>query len=130
MLETKELFLRITGEDQFDEQLILENPQMELVEYVEQLLEERGVIRADLIRALDVDRVYGYQLLNGIRRMNRTQLLKSALFLELDLEEADRLLRLGEKGKLYARNREDAKVIFAIGKGMKYRKACSFIWGE
>lgn len=91
---------------------------------------EKGLIRADLIRALGVDRVYGYQLLNGIRRMNRLQLLKTALFLMLNLEATDRLLRLGEKGKLYARDREDAKIIFAISKGMDYRHACSFVWGE
>ena len=75
-------------------------------------------------------RVYGYQLLNGTRRMSRTHLIRTALFLRMDIKETERLLRLGGEARLYARDRTDARVIFAIEKKLPFRQAWLFIWPE
>lgn len=48
----------------------------------------------------------------------------------MDIEETERLLRLGGEARLYARDRTDARVIFAIEKKLPFRQAWLFIWPE
>ncbi len=128
-MDTNELYQHIVESDHYEERLVLSNPHPELATYLASRMEQKGVSRAQLIRMLNVDRVYGYQLLNGIRRMKRDQLLMTGMYLGLDLAEMDRLLRLGEYGKLYAKDPRDARVIFAVSKKMNFDKALNFIWG-
>ena len=116
-MDTNELYQHIVESDHYEERLVLSNPHPELATYLASRMEQKGVSRAQLIRMLNVDRVYGYQLLNGIRRMKRDQLLMTGMYLGLDLAEMDRLLRL------------DARVIFAVSKKMNFDKALNFIWG-
>ena len=129
-MDTNELYQKIVKNEEYQEQLVLDNPHPEFAAYLETLMERRGVSRARLIRVLNVDRVYGYQLLNGIRRMKRDQILQCGLYLGLDLEELDRLLRLGEREKLYVKDPHDARVVFAISRKMNFERARSFIWQE
>ena len=129
-MDTNELYQRIVKNEEYQEQLVLDNPHPEFTAYLSSLMERRGVSRARLIRVLNVDRVYGYQLLNGIRRMKRDQVILCGLYLGLDLTEMDRLLRLAEREKLYVKDPHDARVVFAVGKGMNFEKARSFVWHE
>ncbi len=84
--------------------------------YMCALLAERGMTTKDAIRALGLDRSYGYQLFNGTRRPTRAALIRLAVLLELDLAGTNRLLQIGGRSPLYPRVREDAAVIFAIEK--------------
>ena len=129
-MDTNELYQRIVKNEDYQEQLVLDNPHPEFTAYLASLMERRGVSRARLIRVLNVDRVYGYQLLNGIRRMKRDQLILCGLYLGLDLTEMDRLLRLAEREKLYVKDPRDARVVFAVSRKMEFEKAREFIWGD
>lgn len=78
------------------------------------LLEERGWLVKDAIRACYLERSYGYQLFNGTRAPTRTFLLRLALALGLSEEETQRLLTRGGKAVLYPRSRFDAAVLYGL----------------
>ncbi len=85
-----------------------------LSEYLSALLDERGLTVREIIRACNLDRSYGYQLFNGTRRPTRNILLTLALALHLSEAEAQRLLKIGGRQTLYARNKWDAAVLYAL----------------
>lgn len=91
---------------------------------------QKQLSHADIIRILNVERSYGYQLLNGKRIPTRLQIIKLGLIFGLSLEEMQKFLKAAGKAILYARNMEDAKVIYAIEHGFDYDKACEFALGE
>jgi len=130
MADTQEVYQHIISGDGYDEAFVLNNQAEPFAEYLFRQLEKRGKRRMELIEAIQAERVYGYQLLNGTRRMSRDQLIRTALFLQMDIRETQRLLRLGGAPCLYARDRQDARVLFAIAKGLPYARACDFIWRE
>ncbi len=82
--------------------------------YLSALLEARGLTVREAIRACNLDRSYGYQLFNGTRRPTRGTLLTLALALRLTEAEAQRLLKIGGRRPLYARERRDAAVLYAL----------------
>ena len=96
-----------------------------LCEYLRQLLEERHVSTGEIIQRCNLDRGYGYQLFNGTRRPTRDMLIIIGFQLSLDekklqrllkIAEAQRLLKLAGRPVLYARNRRDAAILFALNK--------------
>ncbi len=113
-----------------DMNVILDNPPPEFNSYIQDILEDRGVKRSDLIRALNLDRNYGYQILNGTRRPTKPQIIRIGLFLKLSVEQVQEILCMCERVSLYARRPEDAKAIHCLEHGMDYEKACEYIWGE
>lgn len=82
--------------------------------YLCSLLERRGWLVKDAIRACYLERSYGYQLFNGTRPPTRTFLLRLALALELGEEETQRLLARGGRPSLYPRSRFDAAVLYGL----------------
>lgn len=117
-------------EEDFNEKVIAENKAPNVYIVIEQYMEEKNIQRSDIIRALNLDRTYGYQILNGTRTPTRVHLIKIGLFLRLSLEEMQRLLKTGGKEILYARNMTDAKAIYAVEHNLGYEEACEFIWEE
>lgn len=97
---------------------------------INRYIAQKQLSHADIIRMLNVERSYGYQLLNGKRIPTRLQLIKLGLMFELPLEEMQKFLKAAGKAILYARNIEDARVIYAIEHGFDYDKACEFALGE
>ena len=116
--------------DEFDEELITENGCPDLCEMLGEYMDKAGVTRSELIRGLDLDRTYGYQLLNGTRNPTRRHLIQIGLFLRLDVDSLQRLLETGRKKPLYVRDMFDAKVYFAVTHKLSFDKALEFIWGE
>lgn len=90
--------------------------------YMSGLLAERGMTAKDAIRALDLDKSYGYQMFNGTRRPTRIVLIRLAILLGLDLAGTNRLLQIGGRQPLYPRVREDAAVIFAVEKHLSLER--------
>ena len=86
--------------------------------YLSELLAERGMEVRSTIQALGLDRSYGYQIFNGTRRPTRNILIRLAFLLGLDLDQTNRLLKIGRKEVLYPRIRRDAAVIFALERKM------------
>ena len=114
----------------FDGEMIESNPPPELPEVLSRYIKEKEMTKADVIRALNVARNYGYQILNGTRPVTRNILLQISLILKLDIDQINYLLRLAEKPQLYVRNIVDARVFYAVKHNMGYYEALDFIWGN
>ena len=119
MKETSELFNKIKAYDGNDIGFIegkeFKCPKIEF--YLAGLFHERNIKVKEIIRRLNLERTYGYQIFNGTRHPSRDILIRLALLLGLNLEETQRLLKIGGKNILYPRVRKDAIAVFAIEKG-------------
>lgn len=112
----------------FNERTIENNAPPELTDVLSKLMNEKKIKKADVIRILNVDRNYGYQILNGTRIPTRNCLIQIALILKLDTDQISHLLQLAGKSPLYVRNIVDAKVFYAVQHKMEYYDAVDFIW--
>lgn len=83
-------------------------------EYIQKLIEQKHLTRAELIRRTNLDRTYGYQLLKGMRKLNRNHLLQIAFGLQLTLEETQKLLKTAREAVLYERDQRDVFIISAL----------------
>ena len=90
--------------------------------YLNSQLNRHGLTIQDVVVACNLDRSYGYQLFNGTRRPSREFLLRLALLLKLGEDAAQRLLKIAGRQPLYARNRRDAAVLYALTHGLSAEK--------
>lgn len=96
--------------------------QRSLSDYLQQLLEEKGRKRSDVVREAGLNETFGYQVFTGARKASRDKVLQLAFALHLSLRETDRLLQAAGVNELYCKNRRDAIIIFAIDKGYSLQK--------
>ena len=129
-MKTEEIEAKIRRTKRLDMQMIYDNQPPEFSIYLQELLKEKSVRKASLIKVLNVDRNYGYQMLNGTRVPTRIQLLHIALYCQFDTRQTQRLLNLAGREALYVRRPEDAKTMHCLEHPMEYQDACQFIWGE
>lgn len=85
-----------------------------LPEYLGSLLRERGMTMGDVVLRCKLDRSYAYQLFNGTRRPTRQFLLQFSLALGLEEAQVQRLLQIAGRAPLYARDRRDAALLYAL----------------
>lgn len=88
-----------------------------LPEYLRQMLEEKGLARAEVVRAAGINDTFGYQIFMGQRRPSRDYVLALAFALRLTLKEADRLMQAAGVNGLYCKDRRDAIIIFCLVHG-------------
>lgn len=129
-MKTSQLEEWLSTCEEFDESLINQNGCLDLCSMINGYMDERGISRAELIRRLNIDRNYGYQLLNGTRIPTRNHLIQIGLLLGLDTERFQRLLKTAKKKPLYVRDLFDAKVFYAVKHKMDFERAMEFIWSE
>ncbi len=127
-MKTTDLENRLSEDEEFDEELIKQNPAPDFYLLIDSLLKERNLKRSDLILHLNFERTYGYQILNGTRIPTKKQIILMGLYLCLSTEQVQQLLKICGRECLYARNVEDAKVIFALEHHYSYEKAMQFIY--
>lgn len=130
MINTLDLERKIREEEEFDEEAVLFNKAPDIHILINKYIAEKNMKHTDIIRMLNVERSYGYQLLNGRRIPTRIQIVRIGLILRLNFTEMQKMLKAAGKEILYARNVTDAKVIYALEHGLDYEKACEFIWNE
>ena len=95
-----------------------------LPEYLEQILQEKGLEKSTVIQDSCLDRTYGYQIFSGRRdHPSRPKLLALSRAMGLNLEETQYLLRYAGQGALYPRNPWDSIVISAIEQKLSVREA-------
>lgn len=116
--------------NEFNAELIAENICPDLREYLDKAMKKTNITRAELIQKLNLDRNYGYQLLNGTRKPSRKHLIQIGLLLRFNIDEMQRLLKIGEKKSLYVRDLFDARVFYAFKHKMSFEEAREFIWEE
>lgn len=116
--------------EDYSEELILNNPAPGFCDYLNEELEKAGVSRTKLIHSLNVDRSYGYQILNGTRIPTRENIIRIALVSQFSLEQTQRLLVLAQRCELYVRRPLDAKIVYCLEHKLPFNEAVKFIWGE
>ena len=82
--------------------------------YLSKLLKEHHLQPGNLIRDLELERSYAYQILRGTRKPTRILLLRIGFYLQLSLSEFQRMLSICQRAILYPRNRFDAAIIYAL----------------
>lgn len=92
----------------------LDVKELTISEYLVNLCNKKGISKSTLIANADIDRTYGYQILNGSKNPSRNNIVKLCLSLQLTLDETDRALTIAKEGKLYPKVIRDTFLIFAI----------------
>lgn len=89
-----------------------------IADHLGELLVQKGLKKADVIRRSGLREQYGYQIFSGYRIPERTKLLSLAIGMNLDLGETQTLLKHAGYAALYAKNEFDCIIIFGICKKM------------
>ena len=94
-----------------------------LSEYLKQLLEKYKITKNEAIKNSRLDQIYGYQIFSGVKsNPSRDKLIQLIFGIGLELKDAQRLLKIGRAGELYSRNRRDSIIIFALNKKLDIDK--------
>ncbi len=96
---------------------------VDLSEYLEQMLEKYNITKNEAIKRSELDQIYAYQIFSGVKsNPSRDKLIQLIFGIGLELKDAQRLLRIGKAGELYSRSRRDSIIIFAVNKGLDIDK--------
>ena len=115
---TSKLFRRLRNRESGEALLNQQQAAPTCARVLRELLEQAGMSAPEWIAGADISKSYGYQVLRGERIPGRDILLRTALTLQLSLQETQRLLAVGSCGALYPKVRRDAAVIFALNQKM------------
>lgn len=85
-----------------------------LSEYLQALIEEKGLKKPEIIKRSEMSEVYAYQIMSGLRVPERKKLLCLVLGMGLDLSETQNLLRRAGYSQLYVKNTFDCIIIYAV----------------
>lgn len=120
---TEELLNELLSSPDPNSFLLSANPsRRSLSEYLQQLLDEKGLERSKVVREAGLNDTFGYQIFKGTRKASRDKVLQLAFAMQLGLRETDRLLQAAGANELYCKNRRDAIIIFAVQKGYTLQK--------
>lgn len=86
--------------------------------YLNKKMGERNLSTAQLFEAAGSERSTGYKIMNGQLLPSRDSLLRVALTLNLDVNEAQYLLKVGRRAHLTPRDSRDAVILHCIIKRM------------
>ena len=89
-----------------------------LAQLLEQLLDEKGLKKSQVIKNAELSEVYGYQIFSGIRIPDRKKLLALAVGMCLNIEQTQKLLKCAGYPPLYAKLPMDSIVLFGLCKGL------------
>ena len=93
-----------------------------LSEYLQRLLEEKHLERAQVVRMANLNEKFGYQIFKGERNPSRNKVLQIAFAMALSLRETNRALSAAGVNALNCKNRRDAIIIFCIDRGCSLQK--------
>lgn len=85
-----------------------------LANYLTNLLEERGLKRADVIRESGMNDIYVHQIFSGKRTPSRNKLLCICFGMHLSAEETQNVLKWCGFPVLYAKKRRDSVILYAL----------------
>lgn len=88
-----------------------------LSSYLQQLLDEKGLERAAVVRSANLNETFGYQIFTGARGASRNKVLQLAFAMGLTLKETNRLLQYAGANELYCKDRRDAIIVFCLSEG-------------
>ena len=87
-----------------------------LSEYIDMLIKRSALSKSDVIKRSNLDRVYGYQIISGVRKPTREKLLQLGFGLGLDADGMQSLLKTAGMAPLYAKIKREAAILFCLNK--------------
>ncbi len=99
-----------------------EFPAVTLPEFLERMLEKKGLKRPRVVRMADLNETFGYQIFTGARNPSRDKVLQIAFAMALSLRETNRALMAAGASSLDPKCRRDAIIIFCIDQGCSLQK--------
>lgn len=121
---TEDLLARLLAsespQDYLDQEETIERT---LSDYLYDLLDERGMKRADVIRRSGLNPTVVYDIFTGKSKPGRNNAIMLAFGMKCSLRETQRVLRLAGVSELWPKVRRDAIIIWCINEGMT-REAC------
>lgn len=99
-----------------------EFPAVTLPEFLERMLEKKGLKRSRVVRMADLNETFGYQIFTGARNPSRDKVLQIAFAMALSLRETNRALMAAGASSLDPKCRRDAIIIFCIDQGCSLQK--------
>ena len=88
------------------------------IEYMNELLIEKNLKKADVAKNSNLHRTYVYEIFNGDKLPSRDKIIAIAFGMTLNLEETQKLLKRSGYRELYSRDIRDSVIIFALNKKM------------
>lgn len=85
-----------------------------LPDYLKDLCTRKNISRAQCIEHSGLNRTYGYQIFSGDKHPERNKLLALCFGFPLSFEETQSLLKATGYPILYAKDRRDSAIIFAL----------------
>jgi len=126
---TEDLLRHIIAASSPDEYLAEgETMDRSLSDYLFDLLRERGIKRADVVRASGLHQTVVYDIFSGKSYPGRDNAIMLAFGLGCDLVETQRLLRLAGVSELWSKVRRDAIVIWSIKEGLSREECDDELW--
>lgn len=116
---TEELIHEIKSATDIDDYLTVNRDNMlttPLSDYLNTLLRQKEIRKADVIRGSLLSRAYVYKIFAGEKIPSRDKLIALAFGLGLSDSETQKMLKLSGYRELYARNKRDALLLFALQK--------------
>lgn len=89
-----------------------------LADLLNQLLAEKGLKKAQVIKSSELSEVYGYQIFSGLRVPERKKLLCLAVGMGLNIDEAQQLLKCAGYPQMYVKLPFDSVVLYGLCKGL------------
>ena len=106
---TEELLDELLSTSSLDAYLEEHEPRaLTLSEYLQQLLDEKGLERSRVVRMANLNDTFGYQIFQGTRHPSRDKVLQIAFAMALTLRETNRALTAAGVSELYCKDRRAA----------------------
>lgn len=100
------------------QKILKELPKVTLRQRIEELCDKYNKSFSFICGFADIPESTFYATINGTRTPKKELIIKTAFVLGATIEELNELLKLAKLKELYAKNNEDAIVIFGIKKGL------------
>lgn len=115
---TEELLKRLLASaspEQYLEQVTTDD--RTLADYLTDLIAEKGIKRAEVIRRSALNPTFAYQAFGGTRQLGRDNAIRMAFGIGCSLRETQRLLRHAGVSELWCKDRRDAIIIHCVDNG-------------
>lgn len=97
-------------------------------EYLLKHMCDAGITASELIRRSQIQRNYGYQILNGTKKPGRDKIIALCISLALPLDEVQRALAIAQEGTLYPKCRRDSILIFSINQKISVQETNELLY--
>ncbi len=89
-----------------------------LSDHLQALLSKKQLSRAEVVHGSQLDRAYVYQIFSAEKTPSRDKLIALSFGLHLTDDETKKMLKLSGNRELYAGDKRDVLIIFAIQRGL------------